>query len=87
MAFYGDEKNNVNEEHVDVKPSFKVTLTFDGVDGKNPLEVAKLIAKWCKEDADTFTYDVVSEDGTDKAWTVDLSEDDEDAVLPNNEVR
>ena len=85
MAIYGDDKHNVNEEHVDVKPSFKVTLTFDGIDGKNPLEVAKLIAKWCKKDADTFTYDVVSEDENGQAWTVDLSEDDEDAVLSNNE--
>lgn len=87
MAIYEDDKHNVNEEHVDVRPSFKVTLTFDGVDGKNPLAVAKIVAKWLKEDADTFTYDIVSEDGTDKAWTVDLSEDDENAVLPNNEVR
>ena len=30
-------------------PSFKVSLTFDGITGKNPLEVAKTIAKWCND--------------------------------------
>ena len=50
---------------------------------ENPLEVAKTIAKWCN-DANTFTYDVVNEE-TDEAFTVDLSEDDEDAVLSNKD--
>ena len=64
-------------------PSFKVSLTFEGITGNNPLEVAKTIAKWCN-DANTFTYDVVNEE-TGEAFTVDLSEDDEDAVLPNKD--
>jgi hypothetical protein len=62
-------------------PSFKVSLTFEGITGKNPLEVAKKIAFWCRED---FVYDVVNEE-TGEAFTVDLSEDDENAVLPNKD--
>ena len=45
--------------------------------------MAKTIAKWCK-DANTFTYDVVDEE-TGEAFSVDLLENDEDAVLPNKD--
>jgi hypothetical protein len=88
MATYLDGmeggKHNSDNTEVSISPkSFKVSLTFEGITGKNPLEVAKTIAKWCK-DADTFTYDVVNEE-TNEAFTVDLSEDDEDAVLPNKD--
>ena len=62
--------------------SFKVTLTFDCIYAKNPLEAAKMIAEWCKESADEMTFDVINEE-TEEAFTVDLAEEDEDAVLPN----
>jgi hypothetical protein len=38
-----------------------------------------------KEDSDTYIYDVVNDDDAKEKFTVDLSEDDEDAVLPNND--
>lgn len=77
-------KHSSDNTETSISPkSFKVSLTFDGITGKNPLEVAKTIAKWC-EDANTFTYDVVNEE-TGEAFTVDLSEEDEDAVLPNKD--
>ena len=63
-------------------PTFTVSVTFDNVDAKNPLEAAKMIAKWLKDDADTMIYDIENELSNDK-HTVDLSEDDDDAVLPN----
>jgi len=63
-------------------PTFKVSVVFEGVSNKSPLEVAKEVAEWLKKDANTFTYDVVNE-ATKEAFTVDLAEDDEDAVLPN----
>lgn len=85
MAIYGDEKHNENMEHVDTRSSFKVSLVFEGVCAKNPLEAAKQIVKWLKDQedgAENMTYDVVNE-ATEEAFTVDLAEDDEDAVLPN----
>jgi hypothetical protein len=77
----GGKHNSDNTETTIEPKSFKVTLTFDGITAKNELEAAKKIAKWCKEDSDTFTYDVENEK-TKIQFTVDLSEDDEDAVLP-----
>jgi hypothetical protein len=88
MATYLDGmdggKHSSDNTETSISPkTFKVSLTFDGITGKNPLEVAKKIAKWC-EDANTFTYDVVNEE-TGEAFTVDLLEEDEDAVLPNKD--
>ena len=47
---------------------------------ENPLEAAKKAEKLCKSDA-RFTY-VIQDDGTNELSTVDLTEEDEDAVLP-----
>jgi hypothetical protein len=75
-------KHSSDNTETSISPkSFKVSLTFEGITGKNPLEVAKKIAFWCRED---FVYDVVNEK-TGEAFTVDLSEDDENAVLPNKD--
>lgn len=62
--------------------SFTVSVRFETVDAETPLEAAKEIAKWLLVDADTFVYDVMDEE-TQNNVTVDLSEEDEDAVLPN----
>lgn len=82
----GGKHNSDNTETTIQPKSFKVTLTFDAIDAEDVLAAAKKIAKWCKEDADTFIFDVKDE-ATDEEFTVDLSEEDEDAVLPNNQVR
>ena len=76
----GGKHNSDNAEATSTQKSFKVTLTFDGVVAKNPLMAAKVAANWCW-DAKEFSFDVVSEE-TGDAFIVDLSEDDEDAVLP-----
>ena len=83
MGFYGDEKNNENMEHVDNKPTFTVTLTFECVDAKNPLDATKKVVEWVKDGIDEMTFDVINEE-TKENFTVDLSENDDDAVLPNN---
>ena len=83
MAIYGDEKHNVNEEYIDVKPTFTVSLTFTDIDAKDPLSAVKKILKWIEEDVDVMIYDVTNE-VTNEKFTVDLSEDDENVVLPNN---
>ncbi len=57
-----------------------VVLRFDAVEAKNPLEAAKIIAEWCAEGARELAYDV-TEESTGKQFSVDLSEEDADAVL------
>ncbi len=64
--------------------SYTVTLEIQ-ISANSPLEAAKTLAKWLKEDSDTYIYDVVNDDDTQEKFSVDLSEDDEDAVLPNND--
>lgn len=64
------------------KPTYSVSVTFNVVDAKDPLEATKMIAKWLKDDADSMVFDIENELTKDK-FTVDLSENDEDAVLPN----
>ncbi len=80
----GGKHNSDNIEHVDNQPTFTVSLSFQGIDAINPLEAAYTIQQWLEEDAKTMTYDVTNE-LTGEKFTVDLSEPDEDAVLPNKE--
>ena len=71
------------------KPTFKVSLVFEGVASENPLEAAKQIVEWLKDaedGAENMTFDVVNET-TKEAFTVDLAEEDEDAVLPNDIIK
>jgi hypothetical protein len=77
-------KHNSDNIEVSTKKSYSVSLTFTDIMAKNPLEATKKILKWIEEDANTMIYDVIDEETNDK-FTVDLSEDDEDAVLPNND--
>ncbi len=64
--------------------TYTVTLTFEGIDAKDPLSATKQVLKWIQDGADKMIYDVENELTGDK-FTVDLSEEDEDAVVPNNE--
>ena len=80
----GGKHNSDNiEVSVDAQ-TYSVSLTFTDIQANNPLEATKKILKWIEEDANTMIYDVVDELTNDK-YTVDLSENDKDAVLPNNE--
>ena len=63
---------------------YTISLRFDSQASENPLEAAKKIAKMLNEDgASDLIYDVEDEN-TGEKFTVDLSEEDEDAVLPND---
>ena len=89
MATYldgmGGGKHNSDDTEVSIQPkTFEVTLTFTDIQAKNPLEATKKILKWIEEDASNMIYDVKNE-LTGEKFTVDLSENDEDAVLPNND--
>jgi hypothetical protein len=63
---------------------YTVSVTFDTQATNNPLEAAKKVCELLMRDGDTFIYDVQDED-TGEKFMVDLSADDEDAVLPNND--
>ena len=65
--------------------SYTVTLGgFSLIKGGSPLDAAKKIAGWLLEDdgANRMVYEVEDEN-TGEKFTVDLAEEDEDAVLPN----
>ena len=79
----GGKHNSDNTEHVDNMQTYSVSLTFTDIQAKNPLEATKKILKWLSE-ADAMIYDVEDE-LTGNKFTVDLSEDDENAVLPNDD--
>ena len=63
--------------------TYSVSLSFTDIQADSPLEAAKKIVEWLK-DANTMIYDVEDE-LTGNKFTVDLAEDDEDAVLPNED--
>ena len=85
----GGKHNSDNIETSTKSNSYTVSVTFECIDAKNPLEAAKIVAKWLVgDDRDRNAYDMiydVSDEETMKAYTVDLSEEDENlSVLPNN---
>jgi hypothetical protein len=59
---------------------YKVSLEIQ-LDAKNPLEAAKTFESWIKEVGEHFQYHV-QEENTPEIFSVDLNEEDEDAVLP-----
>lgn len=65
------------------KKIYTITLEFTSIAANSPLDAAKEICKWVLEDAQNLMYDVIDEE-TNEKFSVDLSEEDEDAVLPNN---
>jgi hypothetical protein len=75
------DSNNIEVSSIGGK-SYEVILRFNDVIAKNPLEATKKILKWIQEDADNMIYEVNNEDNTNESFTVDLSESDENAVLP-----
>lgn len=65
------------------KKTYSVKLEFTDILSEDPLTVAKDIAQLLITDSFELVYDVEDEE-TGEKFTVDLSVDDEDAVLPNN---
>ena len=55
-------------------------IELEETDAANPLEAAKIIASWLEDQASGYLY-YVQNDETNEVFSVDLSEDDEDAVL------
>jgi hypothetical protein len=85
MAIYGDGKHDSdNTESNNVATTFKVSLTFEDVMADSPKEAVDKIVEWIKEGVDKMIFDAENEINGEK-WTVDLSEDEEDQVLPNND--
>lgn len=63
--------------------TFTIKLEFTDVSSESPLDATKTILSWIKDGVEDMTYDVKDE-ATGEAFTVDLAEEDEDAVLPND---
>ena len=59
---------------------YNVSLEMS-IKGESPLEVAKCIAEMIRSDAYDLTYYIQNEE-TSELFTVDLAEEDVDAVLP-----
>lgn len=84
----GGKHNSDNTETSTKSNSYTVSITFECVGAKNPLEAAKIVAKWLVEDdgqgnAFSMVYDV-DDETTNEKFIVDLDADDDYAVLPNN---
>jgi hypothetical protein len=60
-------------------PHYKVVLEIE-LEAETPLEAAKTLVEWLK-DGSNHIY-MVQDDDTHELFSVDLDEDDEDAVLP-----
>ena len=54
------------------------------IQANSPLDAAKELESWIKENGIHFQY-FVQEEGCDEILSVDLEEEDEDAVLPAND--
>jgi hypothetical protein len=61
-------------------PNFKISLEIE-LDANSPLEAAKLFESWVQERGTNWQY-YVQNDETNEIFSVDLQEEDEDAVLP-----
>jgi hypothetical protein len=68
------------------KKYYNITLGgFSAQEGENPLVATKRFAEFLRScDPHILVYEVEDEE-TGEKFTVDLSESDEDAVLPNND--
>jgi hypothetical protein len=60
--------------------NYKVVYEIE-VEAKNPLEAAKQVSEWLKEN-DTSSMFYVQEEDSTNVFSIDLEEEDEDAVLP-----
>ena len=60
---------------------FKVVWEIQ-LDAENPLDAAKKAQEWQKDYENEATQFYVQKDGEKEVFSVDLNEDDEDAVLP-----
>ena len=62
--------------------TYEISLTFTDIQENSPLEAVKKIIGWIKDDGvDNMIFEVRNE-MTDEKVTVDMSEDENDAVLP-----
>lgn len=63
--------------------TYTISITFTYQQAKNPIEAVENFIEYLKEDANSYIYDVEDEE-TGEKFTVDMSEGDEDKILPNN---
>ena len=84
MATYldGMDGGKHNSDNAETKTkTYTNSLTLTDLMAANPLDAAKKMCRVILDEAQNLIYDVEDEE-TNEKWSVDLSEDDEDAVLP-----
>ena len=64
--------------------TYTISITFTDQQAKNPIEAVENFIEYLKEDANMYIYDVEDEESGER-FSVDMSEDDENKVLPNND--
>ena len=71
------------------KTTFSVKLEFTDIEANTPQEAVNKIVSWIKGEDDFGGVDEmvfeVQDETTQEKFTVDLSEEEEDQVLPNND--
>jgi hypothetical protein len=83
MAIYSEETDpNVTMWNEQNKPTIthRVVLEIE-VEAENPLEAAKEVQRWLQEKDSDWQYYVQPCDKSGDVFSVDLQEEDEDAVL------
>lgn len=63
---------------------YTISVSFTDQNFDTPLDCAKDFANYLKTGSHDLIYDIQDEN-TGERFTVDLSEEDEDATLPNND--
>jgi hypothetical protein len=83
MAIYSEEED---QNVLDYNKSMKKTITHRvvleiEVEAENPLEAAKEAQKWLQDKDSDWQFYVQPCDKSEDVFSVDLAEEDEDAVL------
>jgi phage tail sheath protein FI len=63
---------------------YSIVLEFNSIIANSPLDAAQIISKMILEDANQMIY-IVQNEESKEITSVDLSEDDADAVSPYND--
>ena len=78
----GGKHNSDNIEVSEYKTTYEVKLVFTDIDAKDPKKAVEKVLEWIKDGVDDMVFDVRNEI-THEEFTVDLSEEEENQVLPN----
>jgi len=64
-----------------METTYTVSLTFENISAKTPLEAAQILSEWLKDGAENMVYDVKDKQ-TNKKHVIDLEEYGDDLENP-----